>query len=87
MSSKFAAFATIALGLAAAVPAAAYDPQNERPDTHETVMGHFETVQREAGSLYRSADLSRLGLQKDDIVSVTVFPSSDKVEQPGRDDG
>lgn len=86
MISKFSTLTALALTLAAALPAAAYAPQNERPDTYKSVMHDNEKKSVTAGTIHTRAELARLGLKADDVISITVFPSSDRIDPPSLGD-
>ncbi|MBO9456020.1 hypothetical protein J7376_08560 [Paracoccus sp. R12_1] len=86
MISKFSTLTALALTLAAASPAAAYTPQHERPDTYKSVVHDNEKKSVTAGTIHTRAELARLGLKADDVISITVFPSSDRIDPPSRGD-
>ncbi|MCF3972148.1 hypothetical protein [Paracoccus salsus] len=85
MISNFSTLTALALTLATALPAAAYY-QHERPDTYKSVVHDVMEKSVAAGSIHNGAALARLGLKADDVISITVFPSSGRIDPPSRGD-
>lgn len=84
--SKFSTLSALVLGLAAVTPAAALTQQHERPDIHRTISHDGQKKSVTAGTIYHGAELSRLGLKADDVISVTVLPSNNQIDRPSRGD-
>jgi hypothetical protein len=66
--------------------ALANERANERPDNAAITTGAGELREVTAQSIFNSRDLSKWNLAADDTVSVTVFPSTGKVDRPSRND-
>jgi hypothetical protein len=78
--------ATTALALFAAGASASVNERRERPDPSPQVVTPAQTDQVRASTLYSNQGLQSLGLDANDMVEVTIFPSTGIVDAPSRDD-
>lgn len=72
------------LSLFAGASYAASAGSNERPDIAPTIVVAENVQQVAAKSIYSTKELSRADLNPNDIVEVTVFPSTGLIDAPSR---
>lgn len=77
--------ASTALALFAGGAFASINEPNERPDAPAQLTTSAQKAEVKASSLYTKKELERAGLEANDTVEVTVFPSTGVVEAPSRD--
>lgn len=66
--------------------ASASNQINERPDRPATAMMADQTVKVQASEVYNNKDLQRMNLKPNQVIELSVLPSSGIVERPSRDD-
>lgn len=79
MKNIVAASAILAIFASAGIASAASSQRNERPSAAPTsvvIADKAQEVSVVADTLYSTKELSRAGLEADDVVNVTVFPSA-----------
>ena len=83
MKNIFAASAVLMLLAGAAT--AADNQSRERPDPQGTSLTDVQKVEVKAGTIYSPKELVRAGLMANDLVEVSVLPTTNVVEMTGRD--